>query len=114
MKTITACALTAGALSLGMAGQASAGQLAPMVYKANNLRASAWALNDRASRVEARIRCLQRMGYNPVGLKYKAAKMRRKATRLAHRSNRVAKATFNRGYVRPHYSLSYRVVYRYA
>lgn len=104
MKKIIHGALLAGVIPLGMAGQAFAGPLAPIVHEANYLRSSAWCLNSQANDVEKTIRNLQAQGINPVKLREKAQSMRLGATYLALESNKVAKKAFDSGYHRPNHS----------
>lgn len=105
MKVKTIGAATLGACVLALAGQASAGHLAPIVHQANHLRAEAMHLNEVARNVDNQIRHIQAYhGVNPHGLRKKARVLRNKATSLAWQSNKVAKVAFNKGYHRPNHS----------
>ncbi|TXH72576.1 MAG: hypothetical protein E6Q85_06435 [Thiothrix sp.] len=103
MKKIIPGALLASALPL-VSGQVQAGPLAPLVNKANKLRATAWTLNKQATTLEQTMQNLKKQGINVVELKYKAKMMRRSATRYAIESNKLAKKAFNLGYHRPNHS----------
>ncbi|MGB0846300.1 MAG: hypothetical protein ACPGSM_06230 [Thiolinea sp.] len=100
MKKIISRALVAGVIAFGMMTQVSAGHLSHIVDEANHLRATSNSLNYKASKIEDLIRYKQAHGYNPVYLKHKAQKLRKKAKRLAQKSNYVAKSAFNHGYHR--------------
>ena len=84
--------------------QSFAYHLTGVVNDANNLRASAWHLNDHATAVENDIKHLQSHGINPVHLKADAKNLRHNATHLAIESNIVAKEAFDLGYHRPNHS----------
>ena len=106
MKKIIHGALLAGALPL-ISGQAEAGPLAPIVNKANKLRATAWKLNDQAKTLESTLQSLKRQGINVVELRYKAKMLRRSATKYAVESNKLAKKAFKLGYHRSNHSHPY-------
>jgi len=105
MKKIISYALVAGVLSLGTMTQANAGygHVSYLVDKANHLRAMHDSLNKQASEIEATIRYYQAHGGNPVYLKHKAMKLRKKAKKLAWKANYAAKHAFDHGYKRKSY-----------
>ena len=108
MKKIISYALVAGVISLGAMTQASAGyNSSHLVSEANDLRAKHNMLNEKASKLEARIRYIQSCGGNPVYLKAKAQKMRLKAKLLGQKANAVAKHAFDHGHIRHGHSHGY-------
>ena len=101
MKKIISYALVAGIVSLGAVTQASAGYgTSHLIDEANHLRATHNVLNKKASAIEDKIRYIQSCGGNPVHLKYKAMKLRKKAKYLALAANSKAKEAFDHGYHR--------------
>ena len=96
-----------GGLATLTAQQAAvAGPLAPLVHKGNSLRAQAWCLNQQAGALEHKVAIGKRFyGVNAVGMSLQARDLRRQAKMLAKKSNRVALAAFDNGYIRPGYSV---------
>ncbi|HHC74258.1 MAG TPA: hypothetical protein ENK78_04220 [Thiothrix sp.] len=88
--------IAAGAFAvIGMSASQASFASAPIVHKANDLRASAYHLNSHAAGIEAHIRYDLAHGYNPVHLRHKARYLRNKATKLAKKSNVLAKAYYS-------------------
>lgn len=88
--------IAAGALAvISMSASQVSFANAPIVHKANDLRASAYHLNSHAANIEAKVRYDLAHGYNPVHLRHKARYLRNKATKLAWKSNHLAKAYYS-------------------
>ncbi|MBK8453974.1 MAG: hypothetical protein WAQ53_13785 [Thiofilum sp.] len=100
--------ISGGLATLGVQQTAVAGPLAPVVHKGNSLRAQAWCLNQQAGALEHKVAIGKRYyGVNAVGMSLQARDLRRQAKMLAKKSNRVALAAFDSGYIRPGYSAIY-------
>lgn len=99
-------AISGGLATFTVYNPVYAGPLAPVVHKGNTLRAQAWCLNQQAQALEQKVAIgKQYFGFNPVGLSLQARDLRRQAKMLAKKSNRVALAAFDSGYIRPGYSV---------